>query len=532
MTRLFEIAPEVRCPANEEDCDIISRDRMFYDRGMCREILSQQVYCSYKEAGCSNVMKWSELQRHVERCEFVTVDCSFKRFGCPERMPKKLLNDHIKRCGYVPVVCTYCQTEIGRVLQKAHIKKDCPNVFVDCPYKCGEKAFRNQMNAHKQSCIMRPQQCQYYYIGCTFEGSESEVRRHEQTANQQHFDILVKHAEEVDLKRIQSNTQLEEEINENKFLKRKLTEAKQKINRQNDKLISLQEEANENKLLKRKLNEANQKINQQNDNLTRLQVEIEQVKAQQETYATRNELNEQRSHVEETLSVNESQIVDVEQRITNLEQDNSTRVGSLSAETLRELEVTTQQVGVHDIRLAEMDVRFQCLETANYEGVLIWKVTDYIRRKQDAFQNRIMYSQPFYTDHYGYKMCGRVCLNGDGTGKGTHLSLFFVLMRGEYDALLEWPFRQKVTLSLLDQSPARHDLSYTFHPDPTSLNFRRLTTEKNIASGFPMFISHGDLKNSRFLKDDTIYMKIVVGTTLTFFFDPPLCYPVSGRHVG
>ena len=35
------------------------------------------------------------------------------------------------------------------------------------------------------------------------------MRRHEQTANQEHFDILVKHVEEVDLKRIQSNTQLE-----------------------------------------------------------------------------------------------------------------------------------------------------------------------------------------------------------------------------------------------------------------------------------------------------------------------------------
>ena len=41
------------------------------------------------------------------------------------------------------------------------------------------------------------------------QGSESEVCRHEQTANQEHFDILVKHVEEVDLKRIQSNTQLE-----------------------------------------------------------------------------------------------------------------------------------------------------------------------------------------------------------------------------------------------------------------------------------------------------------------------------------
>jgi len=29
-------------------------------------------------------------------------------------------------------------------------------------------------------------------------------------------------------------------------------------------------------------------------------------------------------------------------------------------------------------------------------------------------------------------------------GKGTHVSLFFVVMRGAYDALLKWPFRQKV----------------------------------------------------------------------------------------
>ena len=55
-----------------------------------------------------------------------------------------------------------------------------------------------------------------------------------------------------------------------------------------------------------------------------------------------------------------------------------------------------------------------------------------------------LYSQPFYTDRYGYKMCGHVYLNVDSIGKGTHLSLFFVLMRGEYDALLEWPFNQKV----------------------------------------------------------------------------------------
>lgn len=41
-------------------------------------------------------------------------------------------------------------------------------------------------------------------------------------------------------------------------------------------------------------------------------------------------------------------------------------------------------------------------------------------------------------------MCLRIYLNGDGTGRGTHLSLFFVVMKGPHDALLRWPFNQKV----------------------------------------------------------------------------------------
>ena len=40
-------------------------------------------------------------------------------------------------------------------------------------------------------------------------------------------------------------------------------------------------------------------------------------------------------------------------------------------------------------------------------------------------------------------MCIRAYLNGDGIGENTHLSLFFVIMKGEYDPLLVWPFDYK-----------------------------------------------------------------------------------------
>ena len=46
-------------------------------------------------------------------------------------------------------------------------------------------------------------------------------------------------------------------------------------------------------------------------------------------------------------------------------------------------------------------------------------------------------------------MCIRVYLNGDGMGYKTHLSLFFVLMKGEFDALLKWPFEHKISMILV-----------------------------------------------------------------------------------
>ena len=83
---------------------------------------------------------------------------------------------------------------------------------------------------------------------------------------------------------------------------------------------------------------------------------------------------------------------------------------------------------------------------------------------------------------------------------------------GEYDALLKWPFRQKVTLTLLDQSADQRHLTEYFQPDPNSSSFQRPATEMNVASGCPLFVSHAVLENPQngYLKDDTIFIRILV----------------------
>ena len=69
----------------------------------------------------------------------------------------------------------------------------------------------------------------------------------------------------------------------------------------------------------------------------------------------------------------------------------------------------------------------------SYNGTLLWKIESYQRKRQDAINGVMtaLYSPPFYSAQYGYKMCAKIYMNGDGFGKGSHLSLFFVVMRGE-----------------------------------------------------------------------------------------------------
>ncbi|XP_077005108.1 TNF receptor-associated factor 2 isoform X2 [Tamandua tetradactyla] len=172
-------------------------------------------------------------------------------------------------------------------------------------------------------------------------------------------------------------------------------------------------------------------------------------------------------------------------------------------------------LGLKDLAMADLEQKMRDMEASTYDGIFIWKITDFARKRQEAVAGRApaIFSPAFYTSRYGYKMCLRIYLNGDGTGRGTHLSLFFVVMRGPNDALLRWPFNQKVTLMLLDQNNREHVID-AFRPDVTSSSFQRPVSEMNIASGCPLFcpVSKMEAKNS-YVRDDAIFIKAIVDLT-------------------
>ena len=177
----------------------------------------------------------------------------------------------------------------------------------------------------------------------------------------------------------------------------------------------------------------------------------------------------------------------------------------------RRLDRAEHQLNLHEIQLSEQDEQIQMLEATSYNGVYVWKIDHFRRRYDEAISGRTpsIYSPPFYVGRFGYKVCARLYPNGDGNGEGTHMSLFFVIMRGEYDALLPWPFIQKVHFRLLDQDRI-HDVFDAFRPDPNCVGFKRPTSDKNVASGCPTFVSHSELRQGGFIRDDTMFIKVTV----------------------
>ena len=83
-------------------------------------------------------------------------------------------------------------------------------------------------------------------------------------------------------------------------------------------------------------------------------------------------------------------------------------------------------------------------------------------------------------------------------------------MRGEYDQLLKWPFRHKVTLMLLDQTGNSKHIVDSFQPDPTSTSFQRPVREMNIASGCPLFAPQAVSEREPYLMNNTIFIKVKV----------------------
>ena len=162
---------------------------------------------------------------------------------------------------------------------------------------------------------------------------------------------------------------------------------------------------------------------------------------------------EDANHHSYTISFNErttieckSQVIEAEQAPHGWGTDTFISYSSLDNTTTEYLQDDCLRFRVKEIVIYSTPV---CVkkppwleEAAN--SFTITRFSDRIRIHQEYS------SPPFYTSARGYRMRLKVFPAGNGTGKGTHVSMFGYLMKGDYDDELNWPFTADVVVDILN----------------------------------------------------------------------------------
>ena len=392
------------------------------------------------------------------------------------------------------VMCLYseagCNWE-GKYEHFYHHIDMCEFATTTCSH-CGERVRRAEIESHNRSCSCVPKLCPLSGLGCTEVAmADRKLHQHLEKSSSEHMKMIASHL---------------------RYLEQRMDQ-------------STMSNATES----------------QNFSHTRLEVDVVEAdgaSAGVRGHGRSGERGQTRSKTgfvgrQDTTAMSRSVGMGMEKVIcAQMESMVTERMAEMKREVMknfmRELkakddEITSLQtkvaklektIKVKNAEHEDRDFRLSLIENSNHDGSMIWKIPQFTQRKSDAVNGKYtsIFSLPFYTGRYGFKMCLRLYIMGDGIGKGTHLSLFFVVMRGEFDNILQWPFTHKVTFKLINQAGGRHIVD-SFAPDPMSSSFRKPKSDMNIASGCPRFVSHTELERGGFIVDDTIFIKCTIDTT-------------------
>ena len=144
----------------------------------------------------------------------------------------------------------------------------------------------------------------------------------------------------------------------------------------------------------------------------------------------------------------------------------------------------------------------------------ILTMPNYSQQKKDTDE---WFSPPFYTGPGGYRMCLRVRGIGQGSGLGSHVSVFVHLMRSENDDKLKWPLTGEVRVQVVNLREDKNhvELKVPFNdkmlPEARSRVSGRDRALKGI--GFHEFVKRDNLsfnvvKNTEYLQNDCISFRI------------------------
>ncbi|CAB4033740.1 TNF receptor-associated factor 3-like, partial [Paramuricea clavata] len=439
-----------RCP---EDGAVLEKEQVFPDVFTKRELNGLCLHCTNQ--GCHWHGTYEALEGHSAVCEHALINCIHSQ--CRMKFQRSLMGEHLKsECEYRNVKCDFCGKDVTFSSMKEHVDTICEGAPVTCKY----------------------------YVGCNHDKAlkRRELRQHLN-------DGLIVHGGQLLRYTLAVASQL------NDFIPRpEYTGMLQKIR---DDITEVRSGLAE-------------KFIMVVGKLTGLERRIESLESNGGG-DTRigNDMHELQSKIRDLVT----ECGNLRERNMSLEREVRDKVSIIDRLRSR-MDQMDESLALNTVKITDLESQRgpraqQAIHSCN--STLLWKIEGYQRKRQDAINGvkTALYSPPFYSAQYGYKMCAKIYLNGDGFGKGSHLSLFFVVMRGDYDALQTWPFQKKITMMLLDQGNEDHMID-AFNSDPQSSSFERPRSDMNVASGSPLFMPLDSLNNRQYIKDDVLFIKIIV----------------------
>ncbi|XP_038601341.1 TNF receptor-associated factor 1-like [Tachyglossus aculeatus] len=476
----------------EEDPQVVSEESLlteekaFSDAAINKEISELNVHCL--TLGCSWTGLMKNFEDHQAVCDCALIPC---HAGCGLMIMRKKLPDHLENgCAKSPTTCLKCKQTFCSMEYQKHV---CQGSSCKDPKETSTETGPEDKPGSAASRIQDG--CPFSVVGCSFrQGSREKVKEHEKSSVVMHLGLLLQAVNQTKANeegKFQASPHLPASERKLKHMERSLSDLQiqgaVEVNGdlEVDCFHTISSDCEEELALQRFMREKlisdlEEKLHVFENIVAVLNKEVES------------------SNMAIAASVHQSEldrdmILRLEQRVLDLH----------------------QTLAQKDLALARLKQSLQFSELASYDGIYLWKITDFSRKCRESLCGRTtsLFSPVFYTARYGYKVCLRVYLNGDGTGKGTHISLFFVIMKGEYDSLLQWPFRNKVTFMLLDQNNREHVID-AFRPDLNSASFQKPQGEMNVASGCPMFFPLNKLQSPKhaYVKDDTLFLKCIIET--------------------
>ena len=143
-------------------------------------------------------------------------------------------------------------------------------------------------------------------------------------------------------------------------------------------------------------------------------------------------------------------------------------------------------------------------------GTMSWKISNLSLRLHDL-ENPGLLSSPFYSSLNGYKMRLRLDFyQTDMNRRDTVLSLSLLIVEGENDKSLVWPFTGLVTFGLLNFG--------TFNGiyerlQPERLVMRDYSDDQDTMVVHYSWTLHQSEKNIEFIKDDCLFIKCTVNVS-------------------